>query len=98
MVEQAIEIVNVRDTLKQFAIEMERRLRKNEWKGGWEDLSRREIFQSLIDESMSLWSAIEERNSERIKKKSVDVANFSMMLYHNEIIRQDKKKGVTQDD
>lgn len=92
MAEQTIEIADTRDSLKRFAVEMEKRLRKNEWKGGWEDLSRREVFQSLIDEAMSLWSAVEERNSERIKKKSADVANFAMMLYHNESVRQDKKK------
>ncbi len=89
-IEPVVDITGVRDSVQQFAIEMEVQLRKNEWKGGWEDLPRRQIFQDLIDQAMLLWNAVQERNSERIKKKSADVANYAMMLYQREIMKREK--------
>ncbi len=48
-----IQIEDVRPSLLQFVIKMERRLQEKDWKGGWEDQSRKELFDQLIAETMS---------------------------------------------
>jgi hypothetical protein len=81
---------DVREEVKKFAIAMEERLRENDWKGylddvnGWESMSRQKLFNELTFEAVTLSVSIHTRSRPRILTGSVDVANYSMMLFDNE--------------
>lgn len=79
-----ITIEEVRPSVRSFAISMEERLQKKEWKGGWDEQSRRELYDQLILEAMSLLSSIQNRDKDRIMRKCSDVANYAMMIFDNE--------------
>ena len=72
----------VRPVVQWFAQEMERVLKQNDHKSGWQDMSLTEIMARLREESLEL--AIEVRrndlNAGAIVKEAVDVANFCMFM------------------
>jgi hypothetical protein len=90
---------DVRDEVKNFAIAMEHALRENEWRGylndknGWESMSRQKLFYELSYEAVNLSVAVQSRSKPRIVTKSVDVGNYAMMLFDNEMrVKKDKKE------
>ena len=85
----------LRLSVVSFAKIMEEKLRKNDHKGGWENLSlgqlRRRINGELkeLDESISYFLATKwslepkeevQKRTENVKKELADVANFCMMM------------------
>lgn len=68
----------VRDSVLAFACDMERRLRANDHKGGWQDCGLFQLHDRLFDEWRELFVAI--RTEENIVGEAADVANFAMMI------------------
>ena len=75
------ERITPRKTVADFAEAMEKVLRENDHKGGWEDASEFYFFGRLTEELAELQWALFEGNFESMKKEAVDVANFAMMIF-----------------
>ena len=75
---------NIRPSVMQFAMAMERKLRANDHKGGWEHMSVHDVYHSLNCEMMELRDAIRAGIAKEIRDEAADVANFAMMIFDNE--------------
>ena len=88
--------MKIRKELRWFACAMERKLRANDFKGGWEDMTRDALFAELRGEVDELRFALKvagkadalRRNPpksvlEDIINECADVANMAMMLADN---------------
>lgn len=75
--------IHHRKSLSLFSNAMENKLRQNDWKGGWEQLSVSYLIKRLSDEVEELKSAIKTNDIKQISLESVDVANFAMMIFDN---------------
>lgn len=80
----------IREPLEHFAYEMEKVLKQNDYKGGWEGLAiphllarldqeRDELFLALHDDSLII----------DIQHECCDVANLAMMIFDNLERRKD---------
>lgn len=76
-----------RPEVMNFAKAMETTLRKNDYKGGWSEMSLGTIFALVlteIREAEAAWEAVNKREHyERVSEELIDVANFCMMFYDN---------------
>ena len=77
----------VRESVKRFAILMETKLRKNDHKGGWDEMSLGKIFDRIRDEEIEAriaWNDVKvQEDYEKVSCELTDVANFCMMFYDN---------------
>jgi len=74
----------MRESLIKFAVIMEKKLKRNDHKGGWvgEDIDY--LLDRLDEEVVELRKAIEKEHiGKRIKNEAADVANFAMMIADN---------------
>lgn len=79
--------LEIRHSVMVFAIEMEKKLRANDHKGGWENTEISVLFNELRVESGELFSVMYHSDG-KVDPKSVveeaaDVANFAMMIADN---------------
>lgn len=77
--------VKLRPELLRFAEEMEKRLRANDHKGGWEDDSDDSLLARLREETNELADALAKlpgRSGDQlmVTLEAADVANFAMMI------------------
>jgi len=72
--------MKIRKEIEWFAEKMEKVLRKNDDKGGWED----EAPEYLINQVKVNLSQLERLPTNRIIKCCVDIANYAMMIADNE--------------
>ena len=78
--------MELRPEVQWFAEQMERVLRENDYKGGWHEMTTRELWERVHDECLELRNAVGPvRGSsyihvDHILKESVDIANFAMMM------------------
>lgn len=84
---EKMKIEKLRTPLLDFSFEMEKKLRKNDYKGGWENEKNSFLTQRIKDEFQEL---LEAKNDKDIQAECVDIANFCMMLYDN-IKKQENK-------
>ncbi len=79
--------MKLRPVVQRFAEEMERRLRKNDHKGGWDDCGWDYLRTRLLDELEELNAAWHRPQTERavaqITHEAADLANFAMMVADN---------------
>jgi hypothetical protein len=73
-----------RPIVKAFAKEMEKQLRDNEHKGGWEKCSSRFLMNELSHNYGKLRGALDWGDRKEVIRRSANVANFAMMLSENE--------------
>lgn len=81
----------MRKSVRIFADEMERVLKENDYKGGWQDCLDRYLFQKLNEEVREVereyWRGDERHafrgDAKKLRKELVDVANVCMMLHEN---------------
>ena len=77
----------VRPEVMKFAEALEKVLKKNDYKGGWSEMSLGEIFdriQDEMDEAKIEWNAVKKREQyEKVSMELIDVTNFCMMFYNN---------------
>jgi NTP pyrophosphatase (non-canonical NTP hydrolase) len=78
----------LRPELAWFAEEMEKQLKANDHKGGWQDCDICWLFRRMIEEAEELKREISNSKKyrtfpvykERIVKEAADVANYAMMI------------------
>ena len=85
--------IEMRQELMAFAVEMEMRLRENDYKVGWAAMSFVECLNRLHEETRELWELTwpfkrddpppSLTRAHRIQHEATDVANFSMFIYDN---------------
>jgi hypothetical protein len=87
--------VVIRPEVAEFAIEMEKVLRENDYKKGWDKLTIDDLFFRIKDEYEELEQAydlyanpligIDEVRDEmhNMRREAIDIANFCMFLCHN---------------
>ena len=77
-------MIQPRKSVEVFAVEMERRLRRNDYKGGWLDEHLDYLIERLEEEVEELKRASRrygsKRNDRSVIMEAADVANFAMML------------------
>jgi NTP pyrophosphatase (non-canonical NTP hydrolase) len=76
--------MKLRPKVRAFAQAMERELRANDWKGGWEEMDKHEIISRLYEEMQELREEVLRPQASiidaQVLKESVDVANFAMFM------------------
>ncbi len=73
---------SVRPILEKFARHMEKKLRENDYKGGWQSSTIRSLIDRIRDETIELSNAaMATANLEDIQGEAIDVANFAMMIF-----------------
>lgn len=74
----------LRPAVQAFAEAMERKLRKNEHKGGWKDCTWDWLYSRMTDEMCELARAARAADHDGSKRglleEAADVANFAMMI------------------
>ena len=87
----------VRPAVQRFAEAMEKILRENDHKSGWQDMEDSEIFDRITDERDELLLALngydDLKTIEKIKDEAVDLANFCMMLFDNNLPKSEKPEA-----
>jgi NTP pyrophosphatase (non-canonical NTP hydrolase) len=75
----------VRESVKRFAVLMETKLRKNDYKSHWSKESFTYLFSRLDEEMKELNQAVSSAKTDpaRITDEAIDVANFLMMIVDN---------------
>lgn len=78
-------VLGCRQEVKDFAVLMEQKLRKNDHKSHWSKESFTYLFQRLDEEMRELNQAVASAKTDysRITDEAVDVANFLMMIVDN---------------
>ena len=82
-----------RHELNVFSQFMEHKLRANDHKGGWEEMSIDKLFDLMQGEVGELKEALNEGNFVNILFEAADVANYAMMIAWNALrlsVRKDK--------
>lgn len=77
--------MSLRKALQVFAEEMEKELKRNEFRGDWRECNPEEMMARLWDEVYDLDDAVERVSQGRGEKKevlkeAVDVANYAMFV------------------
>lgn len=80
---------HLRPSVQIFALEMERILKQNDHRGGWQDCDIQYLRARLVEEmgeyfawaSRGSPSSLSEAEHKQSKKELVDIANFAMMLW-----------------
>lgn len=73
----------LRDEVVWFSELMEETLKKNDYKGGWENCDVEYLLQRLELELDELTIATLNGNNEDVIREATDVANFAMMVADN---------------
>ncbi len=63
-----------------FSVEMERKLRFNDHKGGWQDDTLMALLGRLREETNELQVAIGGGSAEEVLDEAADIANFALMI------------------
>jgi len=97
--------VEIRPAIMRFAQLMERELRENDYKGGWEDMSDEELVFRTKEELMELERAMhtscpycgdkmKHLDNDDVRSEAADVANFLMMIVDNrDTVSKKKPRG-----
>jgi hypothetical protein len=80
--------LKIRPEVRKFARAMERKLRENDYKGGWTNESNNYLLVSLENEVEELRGEMERYSyfpqiKPFIQNEAVDIANFAMMIFNN---------------
>ena len=75
--------MNPREELQWFSQKMERELRENDHKGGWQGCSDWFLFQRLLEEAGELAAVLSGAREGNAISEAADIANFAMMIADN---------------
>lgn len=78
---EPITLDECRPQVRQFALQMERKLRQNDHKPGWENDSFDELFARMLEEAGEV--LIARITGDDPAGEIADVANFAMMIWDN---------------
>lgn len=85
--------MKIRPEVMRFAEAMEKKLKKNDYKGGWKKMGHYELCARIYSELDELIS--EESNGGK-KLEAVDIANFAMMIFDNLTEMKSLKQVITE--
>lgn len=74
--------MKLRPEVQKFAEEMEKQLRANEHKGGWEDCDSGFLMSELEKNFNALWR-LQPSDKAGILRRATNIANFAMMIADN---------------
>jgi hypothetical protein len=83
-------MMKIREEVRWFAEEMEKQLRANEHKGGWQDCNPEFLLEELHKNYTELYLLFPKDTAD-ICRRAANIANFAMMI-------ADKYKAVKEDD
>jgi len=76
--------IQFRDQVRWFAVQMEKKLKKNDYKGGWEGYSPQWLFEMLLKEMGELYNSLLKYDNReeytKIVMETCDCANFLMFM------------------
>lgn len=75
-------MTTLRHEVQVFAAAMERKLRENDYKGGWRHMAPKWLLKRLRQEVKELERRLAEKTAKpkEIASEAADVANFAMMI------------------
>ena len=73
-------VTEVRNSVDWFAKQMERKLKINDYKGGWKKCELQYLSMRLTQERKELTDAIASKDFQKIIDECADIANFAMMI------------------
>mgnify|MGYP000845580802 FL=1 len=80
---EELKIDDVRPEVKNFAIAMEKRLRKNDFKGGWNKENLAYFVIKIFEHSRQLRNDILYNDLYFSKIDCINISNYCMILYDN---------------
>ena len=80
----------MREQVKSFSKDMERVLKKNDEKHGWDNLTIHWLLYRLKEETDELRMELTNQDKASAMREAIDVANFAMMIWDN--LRRGGKK------
>ena len=80
---QDLQIDEVRPEVKKFAIAMEKRLRINDYKGGWQKEQPQYFVNKIFAHFSQLWDDVLYEDYYYATLDCINIANYCMMLYDN---------------
>lgn len=87
--------MEIRPIVMRFAEKMERKLRKNDYKSSYKEMTSPEILGRIEDEIAELQDAMDDAEVSGIINEAVDVANFMAMLI-DKLRSKDEEHGSGQ--
>lgn len=95
-----IEVSGIRAEVLAFAIDMERRLRENEYKAGWHHLDDAWFVIKLLEElgeiaNMLVGGNRDEYHLEDLINETADVGNIAMMLHDWAVRTAERQRTMT---
>lgn len=76
-------IIKTRQAITNFSKIMEKKLKDNDHKEGWNTCNNQYLLSRMFEECFELQDAITSKNSNNICYEAADVANFAMMIADN---------------
>lgn len=75
----------LRPALAVFAVEMEKQLRKADYKGGWENDDNMALFRRMSDKLACMFLRLRDKECPRqdVREAAADAANYCMMIASN---------------
>lgn len=73
--------ITLRPSVQNFAEHMEKVLRENDWKGGWDDWDITYLNFRLVQEFGEYFAKYDELSYTQRRDELADIANFCMMLW-----------------
>lgn len=73
-------MIKPRSAVVRFAAEMERQLRENDHKGGWQGCNLWYLYERLLQEAGELGVVLAGAREGNVDEEAADVANFAMMI------------------
>lgn len=90
--------VELRPVLREFAGEMELKLRKNDHKRGWRELPIEALFRQFLLEVEEFKVADEFLSVAEARKETLDLANFALILWDRlSMLNQDKNRHAQEE-
>jgi hypothetical protein len=83
-IEDMTQRVKLRPAVLRFAREMERKLRANDHKGGWDNCTLNYLSTRLTQERKELMMAMGSGKNDAALREAADCANFLMMMVLDE--------------
>jgi len=90
----------IREPVRWFAGEMEKKLKANDWKRQWPQMSNADLVNLMGMQSLSLAMEALKNNFEEVCHRAINVGNYAMMLADNARAaiasspREDDKEGA----
>lgn len=91
--DEVMDELEVRTPVKQFSVEIEKKLRKNDHRGGWKDCKNTYLLSLLKEHVKKLEDDLINQDDSRIIPSSADLGAIAMMIADNARKETNNKEG-----